>query len=553
LFLAAAGLLACLGFLINPDAVQSAAGLIRFTDVAARSKFSYTSNNNFTGRKYFPQPMCGGIAVLDYDRDGKQDLFFTNGAKLPELKKTDSSFYNCLLRNKGDGTFEDVTEKAGVAGANLDFCFGVTTGDYDNDGDTDLFICNAGPNALYRNNGDGTFTEVTAGSGLDGKPKDLLSVCAAFFDYDNDRLLDLVVSQYTYWNPNTDKPCVHEKNEFYCNPATVVSVPHTLYRNLGNGKFEDVTARSGFASAAGKGMGIGIADFNGDDKVDVFVANDTIQNFLFLNRGNGTFEESSLLYGVAYNEAVAIVSGMGCDVKDYDNDGWVDVFYNNLQSQIFALFHNEKGEYFEYVSPTTNVATLSRRFSGWSNGFIDYDNDGWKDIYSSNGHVDYVGSPNPAQSDTMWQNQTGKNFTDVSSTLGPDFARVGYQRGSAFADLNNDGWQDLIVTSLNERPRIMLNSGNGSSHWLLLDLAGTASSRDAIGTKLKLTTGSGRKLYSHVSVSVGFMSASDRRIHFGLGEEKVIKSIEIRWPSGKTQTLGEVKVDQVLKVEEPKG
>ena len=552
LFLAGAGLLACFGFLINPDADPSAAGLIRFTDIAARSRFSYTSNNNFTGRKYFPQPMCGGIAVLDYDRDGKRDLFFTNGSKLPELKKTDPSFYNCLLRNNGNGTFEDVTEKAGLAGGHLDFCFGVTTGDYDSDGDTDLFICDAGPNALYRNNGDGTFTEVTRGSGLDGKPKDLLSVCAAFFDYDNDRLLDLVVSQYTYWNPQNDKPCVHEKNEFYCNPATVVSVPHTLYRNLGNGKFEDVSVKSGFASATGKGMGIGIADFNGDNNLDVFIANDTIQNFLFLNRGNGTFEEASLLYGVAYNEAVAIVSGMGCDVKDYDNDGWVDVFYNNLQSQIFALFHNEKGEYFEYVSPTTNVAALSRRFSGWSNGFIDYDNDGWKDIYSSNGHVDYVGSPNPAQSDTMWQNQAGKTFADVSASLGADFTRLGYQRGSAFADLNEDGWLDLVVTSLNERPRIMLNSGNATSHWLLLDLTGTASSRDAIGAKVKLTTGSGRELYNHVAVSVGFMSASDRRVHFGLGAEKAIKSIEIRWPSGKTQTLGEVKVDQVLKVEEPR-
>ena len=524
---------------------------IQFVNVAPNSRIQYTSNNDFTGRKYFPQPMCGGVAILDFDLDGKQDIFFTNGAKLPELAKTDPSFYSCLLRNLGDGRFQDVTKQAGVEGSQMDFSFGVAGGDYDNDGDTDLFICNAGPNTLYRNNGDGTFSDVTAGSGLDTKAKDLLSVVGAWFDYDRDGLQDLVISQYTYWTPQDDKACfMADGTAFYCNPQTVVSVPHSLYRNLGNGKFADVTESSGFSKASGKGMGVGISDFNRDGWLDVFVANDTVQNFLYLNLGDGTFDEVSLFYGVAYNAEAARVSGMGCDVKDFNNDGWTDIFYNNLQNQIHALFQNQEGEYFDYVSPGTNIATLSRKFSGWSNGFIDFDNDGWKDIYSANGDVDYMGD-NSAQHDTMLKNLGGAAFEDVSGELGEDFLHMGYQRGSAFADLNDDGFLDIVVTSLNEKPRILMNSGRNDHHWILLDLRGRVSPRDAIGANIKLVTGAGRTLYSHVSTSVGFMSTSDRRVHFGLDSESEIRSIEITWPSGIHQVLKETRADQILVVQEP--
>ena len=522
-----------------------------FTDVAGRSQFTYRTNNDFTGRKYFPQPMCGGVAAIDYNNDGLMDLFFTNGAKLPELEKTSPAYYNCLLRNNGDGTFEDVTAKAGLTGAGLGYCFGVAVADYDNDGNEDLFICNAGRNALYHNNGDGTFTDVTAGSGLEHKPENVLSVGAAWFDYNNDGLLDLIVTNYTTWTPETDKQCFKDATrEEYCSPTIYKSVASRLYRNLGHGRFEDVTEASAIGKALGKGMGISIADFSGNGLMDIFIANDTEPNFLFVNQGNGTFKESGLEYGVAYNEEGTSVSGMGSDAKDFDNDGWVDIIYNDLEGQVFGILKNEAGESFNEVTWSTKLGPLTRNLSGWSIGFIDYNNDGWKDVYSANGDVDDL-TDSSRQHDTMFENQGGKTFIDVTEKMGPDFAFIGYQRGSAFVDLNNDGFMDLVVTSLGAKPRILMNNALVKNHWIMFDLRGHKSNRDGIGATIKVTTGSGRMLYNHVTTSVGFMSSSDRRAHFGLGAETKIDHAEIRWPSGIVQRLERPTVDRIMKVEEP--
>jgi hypothetical protein len=522
-----------------------------FTDVGGRSQFTYRTDNGFAGRKYFPQPMCGGVAAIDYDSDGWMDLFFTNGASLPALKRTSPGFMNCLLRNKRDGTFEDVTSRAGLKGEDLGFCFGVAAADYDNDGRADLFLCNAGRNALYHNNGDGTFTDVTAGSGLDVKPEHLLSVGAAWFDYDNDGLLDLLVTNYTIWSPETDKRCqMDEHRDEYCSPTAYKSVASHLYRNLGNGKFQDVTEASGIGKALGKGMGIAIADFNADGWLDVFVANDTEPNFMFINQGNGTFKEVGLEYGAAYNSRGESVSGMGCDAKDFDNDGWVDIVYNDLSGQVFGLLRNEGGKSFADETWTSHLGALSRTLSGWSIGFIDFNNDGWKDIYSANGDVDNL-TANSRQHDSMFQNVDGKTLIDVTDQMGADFRFVGYQRGSAFVDLNNDGFMDLVVTSLGERPRILMNNALTRNHWIMFDLRGRKSNRDGIGARIKVMTASGRVLYNHVTTSIGFMSSSDRRAHFGLGPDAKLEYAEIRWPSGIVQRVDRPIVDQIMRVEEP--
>ncbi len=535
----------------SPQAPAGAHPRPHFTDVAPRSKFAYVTNNDLSPRKYFPQPLAGGVAVFDFDNDGKLDIFFTNGAKLPELKKTGAAFYNCLLRNKGNGEFEDVTRKAGLTGADLDYNFGVAVGDFDNDGYEDLFVCSAGRNALYHNNGNGTFTDVTRESGIGGKPANTVSVGAAWFDYDHDGLLDLVVANYTIWNPQTDPRCTAEGVEYYCDPRLYSpNVPPRLYHNLGHGKFADVTEQSGFGRAPGKGMGISIADFNGDGWPDVFIANDTEANSLLINKGDGTFEDQALPFGVAYDDSSKAVSSMGSDAQDYDNDGRVDIVYNNLMGQVWGLFRN-RGDVFQYVSLQSGLRQLSAPFSGWSLAFVDYDNDGWKDLYSANGDIENI-TPAGRQHDTMFRNTDGKHFEDVSDAMGKDFLRRGYQRGAAIGDLNNDGFPDIVVTSLNEPPRILMNSADNGNHWLALSLTGTASGRDAIGATVKLTTASGRTLYNRVSVSVGLMSSSDKRVYFGLGGETRVASAEIRWPRGAVQKLSNLAADQFLKIAEPR-
>jgi hypothetical protein len=524
----------------------------RFTDVAARSTFSYVTHNGYTGgRKYFPQPLCGGVAVLDFDNDGLMDLYFTNGARFPDLQKTGPEFHNSLLRNKGGGVFEDVTVKAGLTGETLGYSLGAAAADFDNDGWTDLFVASAGMNTLYRNKGDGTFQDVTAASGLGVKPEGTLSVQGAWLDYDHDGYLDLVVSNYTLWTAVSDQRCVREDGvDYYCHPKTYPAVPHRLYRNKGDGSFQDVTDAAGFGAVRGKGMGIAIADVSGDGWEDIFIANDTERNFLYINQKNGSFREQGLVSGVAYNDDAATVSAMGTDIRDYDNDGWPDIFFNDLTGQVWGLFRNVRGRSFRYVSGASGLIPLSTPFSGWSGGFIDYNNDGWKDLFSANGDVDYL-RPNAAQHDTLFENVDGKRFIDVSANMGEHFQRKGYQRGSAIADLNNDGFLDLIITSIDRRPAILLNSGAGGEHWLKLRLVGRKANRDSIGARVTLTTAGGRTLHDWVSPSVGFLSSSDPRVHFGLGKETKAATIEVRWPGGGALTMKDVAADQILTLREP--
>ena len=529
-----------------------------FVDVAPRSTIAYKTNNDYTGRKYFPQPMCGGVAIFDFNNDGRMDIFLSNGARLPGMQKVGTAYDNALLRNKGDGTFEDVTANSGLAGKQTGYSFGVAAADYDNDGNEDLFVASAGRNTLYHNNGDGTFADVTPSSGLDTKSPNLLSVGAAWFDFDNDGLLDLIVTNYTLWNPNSDHPCFAASThaaksrpaEIYCSPHDVLSVAPRLYRNLGHGKFKDVTEASGIASVQGKGMGVSIADFNNDGLMDIFIANDTERNSLFINQGNGTFKEQALLLGAAYNETGNVVSAMGSDAKDFNNDGFPDILYNDLAGQIFGLLKNNAGHDFEDVTRQTNLEALSRPFSGWSLGFIDYDNDGWQDIYSANGDVDNL-LPSSRQHDSLFKNIDGTHFVDASAEMGRDFLRTGYQRGAAFGDFNNDGFEDIVVTSLAEHPHILLNRARNKNNWILFDLKGTTSNRDGIGASLKLTTASGRTLYNHVTTSIGLMSSADRRVHFGIGSDSKILSVEIKWPSGILQHLANLPANQILKVQEP--
>lgn len=500
--------------------------------------------------------MGAGMAWLDYDGDGKLDLFFVNGAALGDPMvpgkapdKSDPRFWNRLYRNTGHGTFEDVTERAGVRGGF--YGMGVAVGDYDNDGRPDLFVTGFGGNQLYHNEGNGTFKDVTEQAGVSGGG---WSTGAAFLDYDGDGRLDLFVARYLDWDFSKNVWCGPEKvqQRGYCHPNAFPAVTYLLYHNEGNGKFRDVSQSSGIAAHPGKALGVAINDFDGDGRTDILVANDSVAEQLFRNNGDGTFAEVALEKGVAYNSKGSSFAGMGVDWADYNNDGWPDIFLNALSLQGYVLLRNTRGEY-DDVSDAAGISAVTLPYGGWGAKLVDYDNDGWKDLFIAQGHVmDTISADYPSisyeQRLLLLRNVRGR-FEDVSARGGPPFQVRLAARGAAFGDYDNDGSIDVVVGTNDGAARLLHNTGR-QNHWILINTVGTVSNRDGVGARVHITCETGLEQYGYVSTASSYLSASDKRVHFGLGNDRRVRQIEIRWPSGITQILKDIAVDQVLMVKE---
>ena len=529
---------------------------VRFMDDAPRAGINFTLQNHATPQKHQVEAMPAGVAVLDFDNDGFEDIYFGNGAHVPDLNKTGPGDWNRLYRNNGDGTFRDVTGRAGIQGEG--YSMGVAAADYDNDGWTDLFVAGVNRNRLYHNNRDGTFTDVTgrAGLGFDGAGKPW-SISAGWIDFNNDGLLDLFVVNYCKWDPEKEPYCGEQKPGYrtYCHPKHYEGLANQLYRNNGDGTFTDVSAASGIAKHIGKGMGVAFADYDGDGQMDVFVANDTVRNFLFHNEGNGAFSEVGVAAGIAFNADGRALSSMGVDFRDIDNDGKPDLFVTALTNETFALYKNLGRGAFADATYPSRLAVLTLSFGGWGTGMYDLNNDGWKDLFAAASDVmdnaELFSSRRFRQPNQVYVNLGNGTFTGSALEGDGAWRKPRAHRGCAFGDFDNDGRMDVVVTSLGEPVELLRNVTEPKQHWLDLMLTGTRSNRDGIGARIRLTASSGMTQTNHVTTSVGYASSSSRRVHFGLGKEPRATRIEIRWPSGRVQTLENVRADQLLKITEP--
>jgi hypothetical protein len=542
------------GFLAQP-----AVRLPVFDDIAAKAGITFRCDGSPTSQKYLIETMVGGVAMFDYDGDGRLDLFFVNGAALddpmPRGKTPDKSharFWNRLYRNNGNGTFRDVTEAAGVKGHS--YGMGVAVGDYDNDGRPDLYVTNFGQNILYHNNGDGTFTDVTKRAGVGGGG---WSASSCFVDYDNDGWLDLLVTRYMQWDFAGNPHCggYEPGRRAYCHPDQFKPAAHILYRNNRDGTFNDVSRESGIGNHPGYGLGVAFNDYDSDGWPDLLIANDNSPQQLFRNLRNGKFEEVALAAGIAYDENGRTFSGMGTDFADYNNDGWPDIVITDLANERYAIFDNRKGS-FVYQTGSTGLGAISSTHSGWGCKFFDYDNDGWKDLFIAQGHVlDNVGLTLPGieynEPPVMIRNNRAR-FEDVSARSGEPFRVARASRGVAFGDLDNDGMTEIAVNVLNG-PAMVLKAKPNGSHWLLVNTIGRTSNRDGIGAKVRLVTESGAQQHGFVTTAGSYMSASDKRVHFGLGQDKVVALLEITWPSGIVQRLEKIAADRIITVREPAG
>jgi hypothetical protein len=540
----------------QPTKSQATTPTPRFVDITHERGVHFQHFASHTAKKYLIETMGPGVALLDYDNDGRLDLFIVNGAPLSEPtpkgtvpKKVRPEHWNRLYHQKQDGSFEDVTEKSGLQGEG--YGMGVAVGDYDNDGWEDIYVTAYGGNKLYHNNGDGTFTDVTAEAGVAGSG---WSTSAAWVDIDGDGLLDLIVLRYVQWDFD-DVWCGEHKEGFrsYCHPDQFSPISPIVYHNDGHGHFTDVTQRSGF-SKPGKELGIAIADFNRDRCTDVYIANDSVPEFLYQNNGNGTFDEVGLASEAGLDGDGHTFAGMGVDAADFNNDGLPDVIVTNLAYQMYALFQNNGATGFEYATHRSGLGQMTLLHSGWGVRFIDFDNDGWKDLLIVQGHVlDTVEVTFPQlryREPMLLLRNTGSKFVDVSSNAGAVFRESWAGRGMAVGDLDNDGKMDVVVATNGGPVYILHNETPTPNHWLSLSLVGHKSNRDAIGAEVKIRTSTGLQLAT-VSTAGSYLSSGDKRVHFGLGADATAQSVEIRWPSGIVQLLKNVRGDQILTVDEP--
>jgi len=538
------------------DSPTSPSPQAKFVDVSTGLGVRFQHEAPHTSKKYLLETMGSGVALFDYDNDGRLDLFLVNGAEIsdPSLPatipaKTGPKYWNRLYHQKSDGTFEDVTEKAGLQGAG--YGMGVAIGDYDNDGFEDLYVTGYGGNHLYHNNGNGTFTDVTEKAAIAGSG---WSTSAAWVDLDGDGLLDLVVLRYLQWE-FTDIWCGERKQGYrsYCHPDQFRPITPLIYHNDGNGHFTEITKQAGFAKP-GNALGIAIADFNGDGRVDVFIANDSTPEFLYQNKGDGTFEEVGLFAGVGVDGDGHAYAGMGADFADYDNDGLPDIVVTDLAYQKYALYRNNGDSTFAYVSDTAGLGAMSFLHSGWGMRLLDYDNDGWKDLLVGQAHVmDTIELNYPQlryREPLLLARNTGQGFVDISGQSGPVFHEAWASRGMAIGDIDNDGKLDAVVSENGGPAHILHNETDTQNHWLTLSLVGHKSNRDAIGAEVKITTGQGQQ-QATVTTCGSYLSSGDKRVHFGLGNQSAVKEIRIRWPSGIGQILHDVKSDQFLRIDEP--